>query len=424
MKNKLNEFDESVQSAINDIDFAPDMSQWAKIERNSKVAKSPKKWFVGAVGMGVVAILAFLSFNDNQPNNEEVAATPVVQSVASDQNKQEDVVVENLAINNSELKVKPETPLKVEENLSNDNVSEVTPIEPTVTASLSEEGGTSSVIAVNDISDDELDLDMEENKEMSITSKKAPASSVELIMDVEVCEGATIAYELTDTEMSGFNVVGPNNYRANETKGELEFATAGYYWVRLILDDGMVEDSVQVKVNALPNLSGAVCTVDLYNTMLAKASVKPELDVAYSWSFGEINSDYPGYSQSYEYEHEGMKDIVLTARNFEGCEASQEFSILVEKSFDIKAPNAFSPGDGDGINDTWIPIELQSGDYAFTLRIYNRRGQLLYETNNSYAPWDGTVNGTVLPKGTACAWIVTMSKEGKTREFSGSLLVM
>jgi gliding motility-associated-like protein len=61
-------------------------------------------------------------------------------------------------------------------------------------------------------------------------------------------------------------------------------------------------------------------------------------------------------------------------------------------------PNSFSPN-GDGINDAWQPwasvVDLQT----FSLRIYDRWGLLLLETNDPSQGWDGTVNGTELPTG-------------------------
>lgn len=56
----------------------------------------------------------------------------------------------------------------------------------------------------------------------------------------------------------------------------------------------------------------------------------------------------------------------------------------------VYIPSAFTPN-GDGINDTFgIKGE---GIKNFTLRIYNRWGELVFESNNPKQQWDGTYQG-------------------------------
>jgi gliding motility-associated-like protein len=63
----------------------------------------------------------------------------------------------------------------------------------------------------------------------------------------------------------------------------------------------------------------------------------------------------------------------------------------------VYMPDAFSP-DGDKINDTFAPI----GQFIDKSRliIYNRWGQILFETGNATDGWDGTVNGQPAVEGT------------------------
>jgi len=66
------------------------------------------------------------------------------------------------------------------------------------------------------------------------------------------------------------------------------------------------------------------------------------------------------------------KDFKIT---YENCECSLYF------------PSAFTPN-GDGINDVFLPVyECELNTYH--LYIYNRWGQLLFETSNPQIPWDG-----------------------------------
>jgi gliding motility-associated-like protein len=60
-------------------------------------------------------------------------------------------------------------------------------------------------------------------------------------------------------------------------------------------------------------------------------------------------------------------------------------------------PNAFSPN-GDGVND--IFTIYGEGIASFELNVYNRWGELVYETGNSLTGWDGTYKGQMQPNGT------------------------
>jgi gliding motility-associated-like protein len=56
----------------------------------------------------------------------------------------------------------------------------------------------------------------------------------------------------------------------------------------------------------------------------------------------------------------------------------------------VYIPNAFTPN-GDGNNDIlYVRSEILE---TFTFRIYNRLGELLFETTNTQSGWDGKFKG-------------------------------
>jgi gliding motility-associated-like protein len=87
----------------------------------------------------------------------------------------------------------------------------------------------------------------------------------------------------------------------------------------------------------------------------------------------------------------------IKALNTEGCSLTLPVKVVVNEP-DIIPPNAISPN-GDGINDTWeIPL-LRRYRYC-NVEIFNRYGQLLFSTIGYSKPWDGKVEGKLLPNGT------------------------
>ena len=87
--------------------------------------------------------------------------------------------------------------------------------------------------------------------------------------------------------------------------------------------------------------------------------------------------------------------------------ASSNWLCLVEEPV-VWLPNAFTPN-GDDLND-WYPWTAEApnvgfigdapeGSSNFRLSIFNRWGNVVYETESIGTPWDGKVNGKLVPNG-------------------------
>jgi gliding motility-associated-like protein len=118
---------------------------------------------------------------------------------------------------------------------------------------------------------------------------------------------------------------------------------------------------------------------------------------SYLWDFGDGTT-----SAEFEPEHiffaEGVFDVVLIASNTEGCSDTTKLEAGVQtiRSGQILVPNAFSPntsgpGNSGGQNDMFRPI--LRGVTEFQMLIFNRWGELLFETTNPEAGWDGYYQG-------------------------------
>lgn len=86
---------------------------------------------------------------------------------------------------------------------------------------------------------------------------------------------------------------------------------------------------------------------------------------------------------------------VLTTEYFievnvnENCAVSDSILIRV-KPQGLLLPTAFSPN-FDGVNDYLIPLNQNIESYS--IRVYNRWGELIYKSNDLSVGWDGTYNG-------------------------------
>ncbi|HSK13824.1 MAG TPA: T9SS type B sorting domain-containing protein, partial [Phnomibacter sp.] len=84
-------------------------------------------------------------------------------------------------------------------------------------------------------------------------------------------------------------------------------------------------------------------------------------------------------------------DHRITITTEGGCVTVDSLLVQIIERADIKVPTAFTPN-GDGLNDVLRPILMGLTDLKF-FRVYNRYGELLFETNNAKEGWNGTYKG-------------------------------
>ena len=103
----------------------------------------------------------------------------------------------------------------------------------------------------------------------------------------------------------------------------------------------------------------------------------------------------------------------------------QTFSISNEvdivPAMTIYIPNTFTPN-GDGLNDTFGVAGEAIKD--FKMQIYNRWGQLIFETSNANDRWDGTFLGDKVPMGTYVYKVTASSPNGMRQNKEGNVNVI
>lgn len=113
----------------------------------------------------------------------------------------------------------------------------------------------------------------------------------------------------------------------------------------------------------------------------------------------------------------------LIVQNNLGCFDTAVQKIVVPNSCYIAVPNAFTPNN-DGLNDNLYPLNAyKATDLLF--RVYNRVGQMIFETRDWTKKWDGTFKGQGADPGTY-VWILiyTDIDTGKKVQLKGSTILL
>lgn len=90
----------------------------------------------------------------------------------------------------------------------------------------------------------------------------------------------------------------------------------------------------------------------------------------------------------------GAITYTVTAMSWKGCTGTAKINITAIKGPEIFLPNAFSPN-SDGINDIFKPVIAGFNSMNY-LKIFDRFGNLIFETNQIGKGWNGMYKGNIL----------------------------
>ena len=115
--------------------------------------------------------------------------------------------------------------------------------------------------------------------------------------------------------------------------------------------------------------------------------------ISYLWDFGDATNSTL-LNPVHQFKKTGTYHTCLTAYNTSSCPAVACKDVSIEVVPIIGLPSGFSPN-GDGEND--ILYVRGAAIQTLDLKIYNRWGQLIFETTSQDKGWDGSFNGQPQP---------------------------
>jgi gliding motility-associated-like protein len=220
-----------------------------------------------------------------------------------------------------------------------------------------------------------------------------------------------------------------NNLSSTLKATSVVFSTYGQKRASLIVTNGTCHDTSSSTITLTSNKATAsfestavVCPGDpALFTDKSTGSV-----TSWEWDFGNGNTSLLNIPplQSYPSSN-SIKNIPvqLIVKNIAGCPDTAIKTIQVIGNCYIAVPKAFSPNN-DGLNDFLYPTNAyKAKDLLF--KVFNRFGQLVFETQNWNIKWDGTYKGYPQDPGTF-VWILQYINidTGKRIELKGSTVLI
>jgi gliding motility-associated-like protein len=146
----------------------------------------------------------------------------------------------------------------------------------------------------------------------------------------------------------------------------------------------------------------------------------------FQWDFGDGTQNSSEFSPIHTYPDQAGNYLTsLIIENGNGCRDSVQEFITVEQDPIFYVPNAFTP-DGNQFNETFQPVFADNLELSeFSFKIYNRWGEILFESKDPAVGWNGTYGGKVVQDG-AYVYVLVFQEQGfdKVFEDRGNVVVL
>ena len=248
-------------------------------------------------------------------------------------------------------------------------------------------------------------------KKTGVTINDGPP---ETAFDCETEGCAPFSMKFTNRSVNGFKFSWDfgNGSHSADFEPQVTYYTGGVYNVRLTVYNNLGEMSYAERVITVYDQPTAFFRVSVDRVRIPgnTASFINLSNNAYlmNWDFGD-GSTSSDFEPSHQYLKTGFYDVALTVTTPEKCSDKLVLTHGIEiYSDEIRMANAFVPAkegsngghyiEGDPRNHIFHP-NLVAGDVVeYQFQIFNRWGNLFFQSNEVERGWDGYYNGKLCPQ--------------------------
>ena len=148
------------------------------------------------------------------------------------------------------------------------------------------------------------------------------------------------------------------------------------------------------------------------------------------WDFGDGSASSTVFSPIHTFpERAGAYTVTLQIANSNGCTDATTQILQIEQDPIYYVPNAFTPN-GSELNNIFLPIFSPSlALQSYSLQIFNRWGEIIFESQDPLKGWDGTIttaNGASMSPDGMYTYKITFVETGFEKEFEvvGSVVLV
>lgn len=229
--------------------------------------------------------------------------------------------------------------------------------------------------------------------------------------ELKGCEPHTVNFTNNTTESGAICTwsFGDGNTGTGCVSVSHTYSNSGVYDVSLTVEtvDGCI--GTKLEINYIEVVDSPVAdfiadpmVIGVSNTEVEFTNQSMNSD-SYIWGFGDESPNESTFDVVHTFpdNESGSYTVTLVAMdNQSNCPDTAEIVIEVEDQLIFYVPNTFTP-DEDNYNQTFQPVFTAGFDpQDFDLFIFNRWGELIFESHDAAIGWDGTYGGKIVKDGT------------------------
>jgi gliding motility-associated-like protein len=215
--------------------------------------------------------------------------------------------------------------------------------------------------------------------------------------DTGICKGRSVKLDASEgTSYSWAPATGLSSASIRNPMAKPDVSTT---YTVTVTDNSGCSDTANVNVRVLNKiaLKAAISGTEYLCRSFDSAYFKDESTGnvrSRSWNFGNGQTASTVQPPMQYYSITGNEDyykVRLAVSDTSGCTDTAYHLIKVLSNCYIAVPSAFTPN-GDGLNDYLYPVNAYKATNLL-FSVFNRNGQLVFQSRDLSVKWDGTVNG-------------------------------
>ncbi len=238
-----------------------------------------------------------------------------------------------------------------------------------------------------------------------------------------VCVGGVLLLNASSNDSVTYSWYGPVGFadtKANPMVTHVNIYEAGNYVVTATNKEGCISVPVTVPVAVVSITLGPITSSQ---TIHSGSSV--QLDISgglyYTWLPNNGTLSNPNINNPLATPVDSVTTYKAIVMNQYGCKDSATVTITLDYSHDF-IPTAFTPNN-DGMNDVFR-LGNARFDRLADFVIYDRWGNVVFQTNDKTKGWDGTVNGQPADMGVYHYMIMVTEPDNSYKQFKGDVTLI
>jgi gliding motility-associated-like protein len=250
----------------------------------------------------------------------------------------------------------------------------------------------------------------------------SPPLTLTVSEDLEICPGEEVNLSVeADGGFGSYHYFWP---KTEDTTAQVTTypTQTGYYQVIVSDDCATFTVTDSIKVNVIRPLADfRMSSRTVYEGIPITFQNLTINGVSFEWDFGDGNTSTLVHPNN-TFPSNGNYTITMIATNALGCTDTIKKVVEIFKEVYLYVPNTFTP-DGDRFNNTFKASTI--GIIELETEIYNRWGDLIFESDDVRFEWDGRHrSGKTMPQGVYNYKINYVTVQGERIQKNGHIVLL